>query len=69
MKRDFGTPTKADKSAMGAVNRPLRVSGLICQSALLTYLFQFFISICVVLDILHLVSMLLRGKVGNVIGT
>ncbi len=24
------TPLKADKSALGAINRPLRMSGLIC---------------------------------------
>jgi hypothetical protein len=33
--RDIGTSTKADKSAMGAINRPLRLAGVFCQSALL----------------------------------
>jgi hypothetical protein len=32
---DIETSTKADKSAMGAINRPLLVSALICQCALL----------------------------------
>src|SRR6266516_4606648 len=30
----FIWPPKADKSAMGAINRPLRLSGFICSSAL-----------------------------------
>jgi hypothetical protein len=31
---DFGQASEADKSALGAINRPLRVAGLFCSSAL-----------------------------------
>src|SRR5947209_3327084 len=43
----------ADKSAMGAINRPLRsVAGLICQSALFCHTYYpAFVTLCIILCI------------------